>query len=222
MAGWGELIFGSMYSGKSEELIRRLKRAQYGGQQYKLFKPELDNRYSNNKVVTHENNDITQNVNDVLESHLDSKVKKHLVQRITENLSGSLVAHSVKNAEEILDLTRDNIDVVGIDEVQFFDEDLIKVIDKLIKKDIRVIMAGLDLYSSEEPFGIVPKLACKTKYVDKLHAVCVDCGENAYISHKIDNNNDNKKSNIDVGSTGKYIPLCKTCREKRLKNEKTT
>jgi thymidine kinase len=81
-------------------------------------------------------------------------------------------------------------------------------------------MSGLDMYASGEPWGIVPALACKAKYVDKLHAVCVDCGENAYISYKVDNDEDNHHSRVDVGSEGKYIALCESCAHKRQRRKK--
>lgn len=97
----------------------------------------------------------------------------------------------------------------------FFDEDLIAIIDELVLQGKRVIVSGLDMYASGEPWGIVPTLACKAKYVDKLHAVCVDCGEEAYLSYKTDNDQDNVTSKVDVGSVGKYIALCQSCVEKR-------
>lgn len=213
MVGWSELIFGSMYCGKSEELIRRLKRVKIAGQKYQLFKPAIDDRYGKNTVATHENNIVKKNVEKILDIHFKDDTKNSLSEQIMEQLSGAMIATVVNNTKEILDNLHDDTEVVGIDEVQFFNQDLLEIIDILIKRGKRVIMAGLDRYSTGEPFGIVPQLACISKYVDKLHAVCIDCGHDAEFSFKENYNDFNK---IDIGSTGKYIALCGNCRNKRI------
>ena len=217
MIGWSELIFGSMYCGKSEELIRRLKRVKIAGQKYQLFKPSIDVRYGINQVATHDNNEVKSKIEQIVEFHVKEDVddKKALLKELTKQLTGAMKATVVNNAKELLDNVEEDTLVVGIDEVQFFNEDLIPVIDELVKRGKRVIMAGLDMYASGEPWGIVPSLACKAKYVDKLHAVCVHCGKDAYISYKVDNDLDNEKSVIDVGSVGKYIALCQQCATKK-------
>jgi thymidine kinase len=215
MIGWTELIYGSMYCGKSEELIRRLKRVGYAGQKFILFKPAIDDRYELTKVLTHESNKAKKVIMDLLKKHDYDIHQGSLIRIIMDNLAGSLDAFPVATPQEILELVTDDIDVVGIDEVQFFSADLIPVIKELNNRGKRVIMAGLDLYASGEPFGIVNDLACISKYVDKLHAVCVDCGSDAYISYKVANEVGNKESQVDVGSTGKYIALCEKCSYKR-------
>lgn len=215
MVGWSELIFGSMYCGKSEELIRRLKRVKIAGQKYQLFKPAIDNRYGEEVVATHENNEVKKRVEKILDVHINEDLKATLTEQVVEQLSGAMEATVVSNPKEILDNIHDDTEVVGIDEVQFFNQDLIEVVEVLVRRGKRVIIAGLDRYSTGEPFGVVPQLACISKYVDKLHAVCIDCGRDAEFSFKGDKNNQDK---IDVGSTGKYIALCGNCKENRDKN----
>jgi thymidine kinase len=219
MSGWSELIFGSMYCGKSEELIRRLKRVRIAGQTYQLFKPAVDTRYDLQSVSTHDYSEIKRNMETILEVHLHNgnidADPQNLVQELSKQLSGSMKAIVVKDSEELLQTLETDTDVIGIDEVQFFDEGLIEVIHHLTQAGKRIIMAGLDMYSSGEPFGIVPILACQAKYVHKLHAVCVDCGHDAYISYKIDNTKEKLKSTVDVSSVGKYIALCQSCWQKR-------
>lgn len=216
MCGWSELIFGSMYCGKSEELIRRLKRARIAGQTYQLFKPAVDNRYDQTQVSTHEYGEVRRKVETIVEVHLNNGGEpSELVAELTRQLSGSMKAAVVQNSAELLAQIDPAADVIGIDEVQFFDDGLLAVIDRLTARGKRVIMAGLDMYASGEPFGIVPVLACKAKYVNKLHAVCVDCGREAYISYKIDNGSANRESTVDVGSVGKYVALCQVCSRRR-------
>lgn len=215
MIGWSELIFGSMYCGKSEELIRRLKRVEFAGQKFVLFKPAIDDRYEITKVLTHEGNKAKKTIVNLLKKYHNEPQLNSLVRLIMDNLAGSLDAIPVTNASDILELVTDDIQVVGIDEVQFFNEELIYVVKKLNSNGKRVILAGLDLYASGEPFGIVKDLACISKYVDKLHAVCVDCGGDAFISYKVVNEQGNKESQVDVGSTGKYVALCEKCAYKR-------
>lgn len=216
MAGWSELIFGSMYCGKSEELIRRLKRVQIAGQHYQLFKPAIDNRYGIDRVVTHESNQIKKSIEKIIDFHVDNDTtKENLMNELAKQIGGAIQAEAVASSAEILDKVYDYVDVVGIDEVQFFDSGLIEVVEELKARNKRVILAGLDMYANAKPFGdLMKEFACTSKYVDKLHAVCVDCGEDAYISYKLTNSDPSK---IDVGSVGKYIALCEKCAEKRKK-----
>ncbi|WP_182101603.1 thymidine kinase [Niallia taxi] len=183
--GYTECIAGSMYSGKSTELRRRAKKLRIAGKKVIIFKPLIDNRYSATEVVTHDGESIDCIV--------------------------------VKDAKDMLDYIDSTVDAVGIDETQFFSDDVIPVIfDELNRKfGIRVVCAGLDMYSSGEPFGPMAVIMAKSKYVTKLHAVCVDCGGDAYISHAIESNEStNKESKVKVGSVGEYVALCETCRAK--------
>ena len=220
MAGWSELIFGSMYCGKSEELIRRLKRAKFAQQNYQLFKPSIDNRYGETIVATHESNKTKKEIEKIFDIYVVENInKKELVKEVSKRLEGAMEAIVVKDSSEILKNLNSQTEVVGIDEIQFFDTNLISVIEELKKKNIRVICAGLDMYASGEPFGeVISYLACTSKYVDKLHAVCIDCGDNAMYSYKTSDSESNKESKVDVGSVGKYIALCQNCVEKRNKS----
>lgn len=178
-----EVICGSMYSGKSEELIRRIKRAIIANKKVQLFKPKLDDRYSATEVVTHDG-------------------VKH-------------ESEIVDNSTHLLSLVRNDTEVVGIDEVQFFSEDIVDTVVELTNRGIKVIVAGLDMYSTGEPFGPIGNLMVKAKYVQKLHAVCVGCGRDAYISHAVSENYDtNTESKVKVGSVGEYIAVCEDCRDK--------
>lgn len=178
-----EVICGSMFSGKSEELIRLLKRAIIANKKVQLFKPRIDDRYSDTEVVTHDGS---------------SRHKSQVVE----------------DAKHLLSLVEDDTRVVGIDEVQFFDKDIVEVIDTLTQNGKRVIVAGLDMYSSGDPFGEIGTLMAKAKYVKKIHAVCVGCGENSYYSHAISENKEtNTTSKVEVGSFGKYIAVCENCRD---------
>ncbi|MEN9522682.1 MAG: hypothetical protein RL065_1059, partial [Bacteroidota bacterium] len=136
--GWIEVICGSMFSGKTEELIRRLKRVKIANQQVKIFKPEVDKRYDDKKIVSHDENYI--------------------------------LSIPVKSSEEILTMI-DGVEVVGIDEAQFFDEKLPEVCKSLALKGIRVIVAGLDMDFLGVPFGIMPQLITDAEYVTKVHAI---------------------------------------------------
>ena len=217
MAGYVELIYGSMYSGKTEELIRRLKRCKYAGQKFQLFKPKIDNRYGVNNVATHDNASKTSGVEKLVDVYLPEG-KKQLFINEYYKIAGGLRAEVVTNATEILDKALDSTQVIAIDEIQFFDTSVIQVVNKLIKLDKRIILVGLDMYASGKPFGeVVPYFACTAKYVTKLHAICIDCGKEAYASYKIDGSD---PSVIDVGSNGKYIALCENCIEKRNMNGK--
>ena len=178
-----EVICGSMFSGKTEELIRRLKRVKFARQSVEIFKPCIDNRYSAEEVVSHDRRAI----------------------RSTE----------VSDSSEILKYT-DGIDVVGIDEAQFFDDGLVEVCSRLAAAGVRVIAAGLDMDFRGVPFGPMPALCAIADEVTKVHAICVRCGSLAYISHRIVEGD----SQVLIGETKEYEPLCRSCwlRELRTKN----
>lgn len=169
-----ELICGSMFSGKTEELLRRLKRAKIAKLKVEIFKPKLDSRYSQLEVVSHDNNSI-------LSTPVDS--------------SGSILLYA------------DDVDVVGIDEAQFFDEGLIAVCRQLANQGVRVIVAGLDMDYKGEPFGPVPALCAIADEVTKVHAVCVRCGTPAYLSHRLVAN----EKRVLLGEKNEYEPVCRNC-----------
>ena len=146
-----EVITGSMFSGKTEELIRRLRRAQFAGLKVEIFKPSLDKRYSENRVVSHDDN--------------------------------SIISTPVDNPSAILLLAGD-VDVVGIDEAQFFDNSVVDVCNKLADNGIRVVVAGLDMDFMGNPFGPMPALLAVAEYVTKIHAICVRCGNLAHYSYR--------------------------------------
>ncbi len=172
--GWIEVICGSMFSGKTEELIRRLKRAQFAKQKVEIFKPEVDKRYDENEVVSHDANSI----------------------------------HStpVPNSSNILILA-DDIEVVGVDEAQFFDMGLVEVCNQLANRGIRVIVAGLDMDYRGKPFGPIPSLLATAEYVTKVHAICMKCGELANHSHRFLE----KDELVVLGEKESYEPLCRKC-----------
>ncbi|MBL0330985.1 MAG: thymidine kinase [Bacteroidetes bacterium] len=169
-----EVICGSMFSGKTEELIRRMKRAQYAKQKVEIFKPEIDKRYDDVKVVSHEGNSI----------------------------------HStpVPASSHIL-LLANEVDVVGIDEAQFFDAGLIDVCNQLADSGIRVIVAGLDMDYLGKPFGPIPALLAIAEHVTKVHAICMRCGNIANHSHRITD----EEELVLLGETNNYEPLCRDC-----------
>lgn len=172
--GWVEVICGSMFSGKTEELIRRLKRAQFAKQKVEIFKPTVDTRYDDIKVVSHQGNEI--------------------------------LSTPVPSSSNILLLAND-VDVVGIDEAQFFDEELPSVCNALAARGIRVIVAGLDMDYTGKPFGPIPALMACAEYVTKVQAVCMHCGSLAYVSHR-----KTKSTNLVLlGETESYEPLCRVC-----------
>jgi thymidine kinase len=177
--GWIEVVVGPMYSGKSEELIRRLRRAQIARQKIQVFKPAIDDRYSISEVV----------------SHNGEKIK----------------AYSIDNSMEILERLNDDTEVIGIDEVQFFDEGIIDVCRQLADKGLRVIAAGLDMDFRGEPFGPTPKLLAIAEFVDKLTAVCVVCGNPAHRTQRLINGRPAKYSDptILVGATESYEARCR-------------
>jgi len=172
--GWIEVICGSMFSGKTEELIRRLKRATFAKQKVEIYKPQIDVRYHEENVVSHD--------------------------------STYIVSTPVPASENILLLAND-VDVVGIDEAQFFDDELVNVCNILANRGVRVIVAGLDLDFKGNPFGPIPALMANAEYVTKVHAICVQCGDLAQFSHRT---NTTEKIVI-LGETDSYEPLCRTC-----------
>ena len=169
-----EVICGSMFSGKTEELIRRLKRANIARQRVAIFKPIIDTRFDDKKVISHDENEI-----------LSTPVAVAL----------EILRHAV------------NIDVVGIDEGQFFDMGLIPVCNHLANKGIRVIVAGLDMDYLGKPFGPMPELAATAEYITKVHAICVKCGQLAHYSHRLTK----EQSLVLLGEEKMYEPLCRAC-----------
>ena len=173
-AGWIEVICGSMFSGKTEELIRRLKRAQFANQKVEIFKPALDVRYSKEEVVSHD--------------------------------AHAIPSTPVETADSILLLTGD-VEVVGIDEAQFFDENRVGVCQQLANKGIRVICAGLDMDYLGKPFGPMPALMAVAEYVTKVHAICVRCGNLAHHSHRLAAGD----KLVMLGEKDTYEPICRHC-----------
>ncbi len=172
--GWIEVICGSMFSGKTEELIRRLNRARIARQKVEIFKPAVDTRYDETDVVSH-----------------DAK---------------AVSSTPVENASQILFYAED-FEVVGIDEAQFFGEELVSVCNELAMNGKRVIVAGLDMDYLGNPFGPIPKLMATAEYVTKVHAICIRCGNLANYSHRTVKN-DNL---VVLGETDAYEPLCRRC-----------
>lgn len=172
--GWIEVICGSMFSGKTEELIRRLKRAQIANLGVEIFKPLMDKRYEDDIIQSHNNN--------------------------------SLNAIAVNSSRIIPSYLKDT-DVVGIDEAQFFDNDLSLVAEELSLKGIRVIIAGLDMDFKGNSFGCIPDLLARADYITKLHAICVVCGNIANYSYR--KTEDREK--ILIGDKDKYEPRCRIC-----------
>lgn len=172
--GWIEVIAGSMFSGKTEELIRRLRRAEYAKQKVEIFKPKIDVRYSEKEVVSHNSNSIRST--------------------------------PVDSSSHIL-LLADNVDVVGIDEAQFFDSGLVGVCNSLSDRGVRVIIAGLDMDFKGRPFGPMPDLFAIADFVTKVHAVCMGCGDIAQFSHRKNISGDV----VMLGEKDLYQPLCRRC-----------
>jgi thymidine kinase len=177
-----EVICGSMFSGKTEELIRRLKRAKFARQRVEIFKPAIDTRYSEEEVVSHDSNSIAS-------TPVDS--------------SASIVLFS------------SDIEVVGIDEAQFFDDGLVEVCNQLANNGVRVIIAGLDMDFKGIPFGPMPALCAIADEVTKVHAICVRCGNLAYVSHRTTKND----KRVLLGEKDTYEPLCRECYRKALEEE---
>lgn len=185
--GWIEVICGSMFSGKSEELIRRVQRAELAKQNIQVFKPAIDNRYSSVAVVSHNGTSIS--------------------------------AHAVAAPHDIVDFIQPDTDCVAIDEVQFFDPQIIAVVQALADRQIRVICAGLDQDFRGEPFGPMPQLLAIAEYVTKLHAICSACGSLASRTQRLINGEPAHLNDpiILVGASESYEPRCRHCHEVRGK-----
>ena len=177
-----EVVCGSMFSGKTEELIRRMKRAKFAKQKVEIFKPALDTRYSDNDVVSHDQNAIPST--------------------------------PVETSSSILLLSSD-IEVVGIDEAQFLDMGLVDVCNELANRGVRVIIAGLDMDFRGVPFGPMPALCAIADDVTKVHAICVRCGNLAYVSHRLVQN----EKRVLLGEKMEYEPLCRDCYRKAVEAE---
>lgn len=180
-AGWIEVICGSMFSGKTEELIRRLRRSKFANQKVEIFKPAIDVRYSENEVVSHDANAIRST--------------------------------PVDSSTSIL-LLASSVDVVGIDEAQFFDPNIVDVCKQLADSGVRVIVAGLDMDYTGKPFGPIPELMSIAEYVTKVHAICLRCGSPANHSHRISDGG----NLVVLGEKDLYEPLCRHCFNKAIQN----
>lgn len=182
--GWIECICGSMFSGKSEELLRRIKRGVIAKQKVLLFKPSIDNRYDENRVSTHNGN--------------------------------SYDSISIEKSSDILNFVKDTkYDIIGIDEIQFFDNDIVKIINKLADDGIRVIVAGLDIDFKAEPFHPMPEIMAISEMVTKLHAVCNKCGKEASRSQRLINGKPAKYDDpiVVIGASESYEARCRHCHE---------
>ncbi len=181
-AGSIEVICGSMFSGKTEELIRRMKRAQFANQKVEIYKPAIDVRYSDDKVVSHD--------------------------------SHSIPSTPIDSPASMLLLSSD-VEVVGIDEAQFFDETVVEVAQTLANRGVRVIIAGLDTDFLGKPFGPMPALMAVAEDVQKVHAICVKCGSLANHSHRLSKND----KLVVLGEKDVYEPLCRHCYNAALRND---
>lgn len=181
--GWIEVISGSMFSGKTEELIRRLKRAKFARQKVEIFKPTIDNRYDEEKVISHDSNEIR-----------------------------STPVPAAAN----IPILADDCDVVGIDEAQFFDDEIVQVCNDLANRGIRVIVAGLDMDYKGNPFGPMPALMATAEYVTKVHAVCTRTGNLANYSYR----KSKSDSLVLLGETEEYEPLSRAAYYKAMLREK--
>ncbi len=173
-SGWIEVVCGSMFSGKTEELIRRLKRARIANQVVEIYKPQVDTRYDEEKVVSHDSN--------------------------------SILSIPVAHSSDILKVS-DEVNVVGIDEAQFFDDGLTDVCQELAQRGIRVILSGLDMDYLGKPFGPMPALLSVAEYITKLHAICSHCGNLATHSYRLVPN----ESQVVLGEKESYEARCRTC-----------
>ena len=173
--GWVEVIAGSMFSGKSEELIRRLRRAKIARLKVQVFKPEIDVRYSRDHIVSH------------------SEMRHE--------------SRAVRTAAEILELVEPGTEVVGIDEGQFFDNDLVDVVNQLAGRGVRVIVAGLDQDYTGRPFEPMPQLLAVAEYITKTHAICVRCGQPANYSQRTVE----VEGQVVVGASDAYEARCRRC-----------
>ncbi|HLV46873.1 MAG TPA: thymidine kinase [Flavobacterium sp.] len=181
--GWIEVICGSMFSGKTEELIRRLKRAEFAKQKVEIFKPSVDIRYDDDEVVSHQGT--------------------------------SIVSTPVPAAANI-PILADGCDVVGIDEAQFFDDEIVTVCNDLANAGIRVIVAGLDMDFQGKPFGPMPALMATAEYVTKVHAVCTRTGNLAHYSYRKSAN----ENLVLLGETDQYEPLSRAAYFKAMKEQR--
>ncbi len=181
-SGCIEVICGSMFSGKTEELIRRLRRAQFANQKIAIFKPSIDVRYSDVDVVSHDLHKI--------------------------------ISKPIQDASDMLKIDS-GVQVVGIDEAQFFGENLVEVCQALANRGVRVIVAGLDTDFAGKPFGPIPALMAVAEDVQKVHAICVRCGSLANHSHRLTHS----KALVELGEKDKYEPLCRDCYNKALAEE---
>jgi thymidine kinase len=172
--GWIEVICGSMFSGKTEELIRRLKRATIAHLETRIFTPLADTRYHHENIVSHDEN---------------------TVHSIPVDSSQKIILHA------------ENVDVVAIDEAQFFDEQLPETCEQLALRGIRVIVAGLDMDYSGKPFGPMPDLLARADYITKLHAICVKCGNIANYSYRKSSHD----AQVLLGQKNLYEPRCRDC-----------
>ncbi|HMQ07227.1 MAG TPA: thymidine kinase [Saprospiraceae bacterium] len=173
-SGWIEVICGSMFSGKTEELLRRIKRAKIANQKVELFKPRKDVRYDEESIVSHDAN--------------------------------SEISIPLEKGDDIFQYIKD-VNVVAIDEAQFFDDDLPAVCEKLALNGIRVIVAGLDMDFKGNPFGPVPALLAKAEYITKVHAICPHCGNLATHSYRLSH----EQQTVLLGEKDKYEPRCRLC-----------
>ena len=180
--GWIEVICGSMFSGKTEELIRRLKRVKFANQNAIIFKPKTDIRCSEDKIVSHDFNEIS--------------------------------SKSVESSEDILKFI-ENIDVVAIDEAQFFDMKIVDVCNNLANRGYRVIIAGLDMDYTGNPFGPMPNLMAIAEFVTKVHAICSETGNLANFSFRISENSEL----VHLGQKNEYQPLSRAAFFKKTNNE---
>jgi thymidine kinase len=179
-AGSIEVICGSMFSGKTEELIRRLKRAKFAKQNVQIFKPCIDVRYSEDEVVSHD--------------------------------SHSIDSTPISSPAKMLEIAQD-VQVVGIDEAQFFDESIVEVVQTLANRGVRVIIAGLDTDFLGKPFGPMPALMAVAEDIQKVHAICVRCGSPANHSHRLSQSSEL----VVLGETDIYEPLCRHCYNEAVK-----
>jgi len=174
-AGWIEVIAGSMFSGKSEELIRRLRRAKIARQKVQVFKPEIDARFSNDHIVSH------------------SEMKHE--------------SSNVRTAQDIRANVEPDTEVVGIDEGQFFDNDLIQIVNELAERGVRVIVAGLDQDYTGKPWEPMPQLLAVAEYITKTHAICMSCGQPANYTQRTFES----EERVAVGGAGMYEARCRSC-----------
>jgi thymidine kinase len=182
--GYIEVVMGSMFSGKTEELIRRLRRAQIANLKVEIFKPAMDIRYSEGEVVSH-------NANVIRSTPVEG--------------SGNILLYC------------NDVDVVGIDEVQFFDMGIIDVCNTLANRGVRVVAAGLDMDYLGKPFGPMPSLMAMAEYVTKVHAICVRCGNLAHHSHRLSGGN----KLVQLGEKDSYEPLCRSCFNKAREDDES-